>query len=119
MLVLLVDARLNGDFNVEEACRYCKIGLLCTQDSPKLRPSMSTVLDMLIGRTEIDDESISKPGLLFEFLDSRDAEKQRAKAEAENASVFAGSGKEDHSSFSGTINSYATMTFTSIYDRRN
>ncbi|GMQ07470.1 hypothetical protein CsSME_00051645 [Camellia sinensis var. sinensis] len=42
-LVGLVDTSLNGDFDAEEACRYLKIGLLCTQDAPKLRPSMSTV----------------------------------------------------------------------------
>ena len=115
----LVDASLGEDLNVEEACRFCKIGLLCTQDSPQLRPSMSTVLDMLMGRTDVNDEMIAKPGILFEFLDSRDEGKQKAKGEVENTSLFAALGKQDDSSSSGTANSYATMTFTSIYDRSN
>ena len=30
----LMDASLNGDFNVEEAIRFCKIVFLCIQDYP-------------------------------------------------------------------------------------
>ncbi|PRQ53970.1 hypothetical protein RchiOBHm_Chr2g0172421 [Rosa chinensis] len=50
-----------------------KIGLLCTQDKPKLRPSMSTVVKMLTGETDVDDEKIDKPGMLSEFMDQRDS----------------------------------------------
>ncbi|GMH14378.1 hypothetical protein Nepgr_016219 [Nepenthes gracilis] len=64
-LVLLVDTSLNGCFDVREACRYLKIGLLCTQDSPKLRPSMSTVVKMLTGEMDVDEE-ITKPVTLME-----------------------------------------------------
>ncbi|KAL2943547.1 Cold-responsive protein kinase 1 [Bienertia sinuspersici] len=41
-LVWLVDESLEGLYDAEEACRFLKIGLLCTQDAPKLRPAMST-----------------------------------------------------------------------------
>lgn len=68
-LVLLVDLSLNGDFDAEEACKYLKIGLLCTQDSPKLRPSMSTVVKMLTGEMSIEDRKITKPGLISDFMD--------------------------------------------------
>ncbi|KAI4323003.1 hypothetical protein L6164_022647 [Bauhinia variegata] len=115
----LVDAFPDGDVNIEEACRFCKIGLLCTQDSPKLRPSMSTVLDMLIGETDVHGENVERPGLLFEFVDGHDQGKQKMKAEVENSSFIGGSGKQQDSNSSETVTSYGTMTFTSIYDRSN
>ncbi|CAB4277368.1 unnamed protein product [Prunus armeniaca] len=68
-LVELVDTALNGIFNVEEACRFLKIGLLCTYDMPKLRRSMSTVVEMLTGERDVNEEKISKPVLLSEFMD--------------------------------------------------
>ncbi|XP_058188201.1 cysteine-rich receptor-like protein kinase 42 [Rhododendron vialii] len=48
-----IDPRLNGDFPAKEASRVLQIGLLCTQASVALRPSMEEVVDMLINR---DDE---------------------------------------------------------------
>ncbi|KAJ8642122.1 hypothetical protein MRB53_018816 [Persea americana] len=48
-LALLVDSLLNvdNDFDTEEACRFLKVGLLCTQQVLKRRPDMSTVVKML------------------------------------------------------------------------
>nr|AMM42957.1 LRR-RLK [Vernicia montana] len=68
-LVGLVDTALDGDFDAEEACKFLKIGLLCTQDAPKLRPSMSTVVKLLTGEKEVDDSKITKPGLITDFMD--------------------------------------------------
>lgn len=68
-LVALVDSGLNGDFDAEEAVRILKVGLLCTQDSPKLRPSMTAVVKMLSGETEVYDKRITKPGLISDFMD--------------------------------------------------
>uniref|UniRef100_A0A2P2IJB8 LRR-RLK n=1 Tax=Rhizophora mucronata TaxID=61149 RepID=A0A2P2IJB8_RHIMU len=68
-LVVLVDSSLDGDFDAEEACAFLKIGLLCTQDSPKLRPSMSKVVKMLTGEIPLTDGNISKPGLITDFRD--------------------------------------------------
>ncbi|XP_057724133.1 cold-responsive protein kinase 1-like [Arachis stenosperma] len=121
----LVDSSLAGDFDVEEAIRFCKIGLICIQDSLQLRPSMSTVHDMLIGKTDVNEKMMSKPGLLFEFVESKDQGKQKGKVEeieVENTSLMAMTSSErkddlESSSFSGSTGSYATMTFTSIYDR--
>ncbi|KAK7257162.1 hypothetical protein RIF29_30937 [Crotalaria pallida] len=116
----LVDAFLDGDVNIEEAVRFSKIGLLCTQDSPQLRPAMSTVLKMLMGKKEVNEENMTKPGMIFEFVEAIDEEKQKGKAEVENtSSLLTGSGKQDDSSSSGIATSFATMTFTSIYDRSN
>ncbi|XP_054816148.1 cold-responsive protein kinase 1-like isoform X1 [Prosopis cineraria] len=112
----LVDALLEDGFNVEEACQFCKIGLLCTQDSPQLRPSMSSVLGMLLGEIDVDEKKITKPGLLFEFVEAKDERMQKVEAE-ENTSSLGVYGKQDDSSLMGTTTSFATMTFTSIYDR--
>ncbi|KAB5521758.1 hypothetical protein DKX38_026077 [Salix brachista] len=68
-LVALVDESLNGDFDAEEACRVLNIGLLCTQDDPNLRPSMSTVVKMLTGLKNVDERKITRPGLISDFLD--------------------------------------------------
>lgn len=116
-LLGLVDASLNGDYSVEEAHKYLKIALLCTQDMPKRRPSMSTLVNMLIGEVDVNEDEISKPGLLSDLLGLRVNKSDRDKASA----VSGDSSKLDHSSFSsGNMTaSYATMTFNSIYDRSN
>ncbi|XP_062090463.1 cold-responsive protein kinase 1 [Humulus lupulus] len=123
-LIGLVDTAMNGDFDAEEACRFLKIGLLCTQDAPKLRPSMSTVVKMLTGEIEVYDSRITKPGLITDFMDLKVKGPQKT--------------SKPHSSGSDTTSSYnlpstlekldgstmfsdsaaATMsTFTSPYDQ--
>ncbi|CAL0303739.1 unnamed protein product [Lupinus luteus] len=114
----LVDSFIDGEVNVEESIKFCKIGLVCTQDSSQLRPPMSTVLKMLIGEKDVKVENLTKPSMVFEFLEAIDEEKQKGKAEITNTSLFTDFRKQDDSS-SGTNTSFATMTFTSIYDRSN
>ncbi|PON99006.1 Serine/threonine protein kinase [Trema orientale] len=48
-----VDPGLHGDFQVEEASRLLRIGLLCVQASAELRPSMSAVVNMMNDNQEI------------------------------------------------------------------
>ncbi|EAY87251.1 hypothetical protein OsI_08653 [Oryza sativa Indica Group] len=43
-----MDASLAGDYSKEEAWRCFHVGLLCVQESPELRPTMSNVVLMLI-----------------------------------------------------------------------
>ncbi|KDP32521.1 hypothetical protein JCGZ_14724 [Jatropha curcas] len=120
-LATLIDPSLHGDYDTEEACKYMKIGLLCTQDIPKLRPTMSTVVKMLTGEIDVNDYKISKPGLLAEFIAFRGSDK-RKKANVSSTTGSAGStkpGDDNLSSSSGMATSYATMTFNSIYDRSN
>lgn len=64
----MVDASLDDDFDTEEARRFLKVGLLCTQDNPKLRPTMSAVVQMLMGLRDVDHQ-ITKPGLISDFMD--------------------------------------------------
>ncbi|KAL5977353.1 hypothetical protein ACLOJK_021699 [Asimina triloba] len=69
-LETVVDSSLNGNYNdVEAACRFLKIGLLCTQEFPKLRPVMSAALKMLTGEMEVDDRKITRPGFISDLKD--------------------------------------------------
>nr|GMD22523.1 putative LRR receptor-like serine/threonine-protein kinase [Ipomoea batatas] len=52
-LMELIDPRLGSDFDKEQALRMLEVALLCTNSSPVLRPSMSTVVSMLEGNGDI------------------------------------------------------------------
>ncbi|KAI3959896.1 hypothetical protein MKW92_053067 [Papaver armeniacum] len=110
-LVMLVDTAMDGDFDAEEACKFLKISLLCTQDSPKLRPSMSTVVKMLTGEVAVHDD-ITKPGLISDFMDLK-VRSNDDKPSTYNT-VSSGSDQNDHSMSSGNTTSCATITFTDI-----
>ncbi|OEL36689.1 G-type lectin S-receptor-like serine/threonine-protein kinase RKS1 [Dichanthelium oligosanthes] len=43
-----MDASLAGSYSRDEACRCFHVGLLCVQENPELRPTMSNVVLMLI-----------------------------------------------------------------------
>ncbi|KAL4586015.1 hypothetical protein LXL04_010645 [Taraxacum kok-saghyz] len=58
-LIELVDPRLGSEFNKKEAVRMIEIALLCTNESPALRPIMSEVVNMLEGHTEIEEPNIN------------------------------------------------------------
>ncbi|XP_062204025.1 cold-responsive protein kinase 1-like isoform X2 [Phragmites australis] len=64
----IIDRTLKRDFDNEEAHRLLKIGLLCTQDTSKIRPSMSTVAKMLKGECALSDR-IMRPGLITDVMD--------------------------------------------------
>ncbi|KAA3467298.1 putative LRR receptor-like serine/threonine-protein kinase isoform X2 [Gossypium australe] len=63
--VELVDSNLS-EFDEEEVKRVIGIALLCTQTSPLQRPSMSRVVAMLSGDTDVSRE-VSKPGYLTDW----------------------------------------------------
>ncbi|EOA37866.1 hypothetical protein CARUB_v10012041mg [Capsella rubella] len=120
-LVDLVDSGLNGIFDAEEACRYLKIGLLCTQDSPKLRPSMSTVVKYLTGEKDIGYRKISRPGLISDFMDLKVRGPVATKPEEvnrhsyTNPSSSSNASSRDHSNTysSGASSANAGNTFSS------
>ncbi|KAL5572758.1 hypothetical protein UlMin_022355 [Ulmus minor] len=56
-LVEVVDPLLNGDFPTKDACNVLQIGLLCTQASVVLRPSMAEVVSLLTDK----DKEIPAP----------------------------------------------------------
>ncbi|EYU27526.1 hypothetical protein ABFS82_13G150100 [Erythranthe guttata] len=120
-LVALVDTSLNGDFDGERACRFLKIGLLCTQDAPKLRPSMSSVVRMLTGEKDIDEATITKPGLISDFMDLKIKNDPKPRHGINNnmSSNFNSSGSDslENTTLTSASSSQATMTFTAVYDK--
>ncbi|KAK8973584.1 hypothetical protein V6N11_030774 [Hibiscus sabdariffa] len=112
LLTELVDTSMHGDYDDEEAQKFLRLGLLCTQEVPKQRPSMSEVVKMLTGEEPVDDQNISRPGLLSEFINLR--------AHKEKSDMITESTDKERNASSSSENvtiSYATMTFNSIYDR--
>ncbi|XP_024019976.1 probable LRR receptor-like serine/threonine-protein kinase At1g07650 isoform X2 [Morus notabilis] len=67
-LLELVDPALGSEYLSEEAILMLNVALLCTNASPTLRPTMSQVVSMLEGRTEVQD-LLSDPG--FSSMNSR------------------------------------------------
>uniref|UniRef100_A0A6N2K9N0 non-specific serine/threonine protein kinase n=1 Tax=Salix viminalis TaxID=40686 RepID=A0A6N2K9N0_SALVM len=51
----MVDPRLESAFNKKEVVRMINVALLCTNQSPALRPAMSTVVSMLEGKTDVEE----------------------------------------------------------------
>ncbi|KAJ6296982.1 hypothetical protein OIU78_022664 [Salix suchowensis] len=51
----MVDPRLGSAFNKKEVARMINVALLCTNQSPALRPAMSTVVSMLEGKTDVEE----------------------------------------------------------------
>ncbi|XP_057486176.1 cold-responsive protein kinase 1-like [Actinidia eriantha] len=112
-LVGLVDASLNADFDAEEACRFLKIGLLCTQDPQKLRPSMSSVVKMLTGEVDINENEITKPALISDFMDFKVKPTPKTKPDIITTSYnHASSDNMENSLLSLGTSTCATMTFT-------
>ncbi|XP_042405325.1 cold-responsive protein kinase 1-like [Zingiber officinale] len=101
-LLQIVDTFLANDFDVKEADRFLKVGLLCTQDNPKLRPPMPAVVMMLLGEREVL-QKINKPGLISDFME--------LKVRQQNSNTLA---SDSHASSSITTN--ISTTFTSAVD---
>lgn len=119
-LVGLVDESMEGNYDAEEACRFLKIGLLCTQDAPKLRPVMSTVVKMLTGEICIDEMNITAPGLISDLSEVRIRKTQDdsdAKTPATYKDAYASSDSMNNSTYSSGASTSATMTFTAVYER--
>lgn len=60
----LVDPRLGSDYDKQEVMLAINVALLCTNVSPAFRPTMSSVLSILEGKTDIQEltpDSSSKP----------------------------------------------------------
>ncbi|RZB97378.1 Cold-responsive protein kinase 1 isoform C [Glycine soja] len=105
-LVGLVDMSLNGEFDAEQACKFLKIGLLCTQESPKHRPSMSSVVKMLTGKMDVDDSKITKPALISDLLDLKVRGNEESSIDMKNSSMYTTFSSDNHD----TTTSFATTT---------
>ncbi|KAJ1425250.1 Serine/threonine-protein kinase, active site [Sesbania bispinosa] len=116
-LVELVDISLNGEFDAEEACNILKIGLLCTQDNPKLRPTMSSVVKMLTGEKDVNESKITKPGLISDVMDLKIREPKNNNDTKTSSSYNASSASDSQgTTMSFAASSAATTTFSVKYD---
>lgn len=121
-LVGMVDSSLNGDFDAEMACRFLKVGLLCTQDTPKFRPSMSSVVKMLTGEKDVNDRKITKPGLISDFMDLKVRSSEKTKPGSKYTSSYNASSSSDNldnSTLSSGTSTSATMTFNTPANDRS
>ncbi|CAN8308953.1 unnamed protein product [Cochlearia groenlandica] len=67
---LVVDPRLEGKYNMEEATRMATVAVWCIQDSEEIRPAMGTVVKMLEGVVEV---TVPPPPKLIQALVSGDS----------------------------------------------
>lgn len=61
-LLELLDPELGSDYSKEEALRLLDIALLCTNPSPSLRPSMSSVTSMIDGKIPVQAPIVKRTG---------------------------------------------------------
>jgi hypothetical protein len=108
----IIDNSLGDDLDVDEACRFLKIGLLCTQHVTKCRPGMSMVVAMLRGDADVGAEKISKPDVIRDFKDLK--VRSRATSSTLLSSIMARSSPLSGSSEETTRTS---ITFTAISER--
>ena len=113
----LVDISLNGDFDAEEACKFLKIGLLCTQHNPKLRPSMSSVVKMLIGEMDVDESKLTKPGLISDFMDLKIRTQKNIDTKTSSSSNASSASHNQDTTMSLAASSVGATTFTVQYDQ--
>lgn len=116
-LVGLVDVSLNGHFDAEEACKFLKIGLLCTQDTSKLRPPMSSVVKMLTGEMDVDESKITKPGMISDFMDLKIREGKGGGDIDSKASSSSYNASSASDSQGNTMSYAANTTFSVKYDQ--
>ncbi|KAI3699880.1 hypothetical protein L2E82_44487 [Cichorium intybus] len=100
-LIDLVDPRLGFEFNKKEALRMLEIALLCTNESPTLRPVMSEVVNMLEGRTKIEEPNMdvitSIDDVTFPTLGGKFTEMQAHDFDETDISInLASSSSNDH-----------------------
>ncbi|KAF8647677.1 hypothetical protein HU200_065315 [Digitaria exilis] len=73
----IIDIDIGDDLDVEEACRFLKIGLLCTQDAMARRPNMTNVVQMLTGEKRISTDKITRPAMITDFADLKVRNKEQ------------------------------------------
>ncbi|KAJ4704860.1 Lectin receptor kinase-like protein [Melia azedarach] len=64
-LLTAADARLEGQFDEGEMRRVLLVGLACSHPDPLARPTMRTVVQMLVGEAEVPIVPRAKPSMSF------------------------------------------------------
>ncbi|KAL1313705.1 putative serine/threonine-protein kinase isoform X2 [Arachis ipaensis] len=70
-LLKMVDPVLDMNYPGEEAKRFLMVGLLCVQETAKIRPRMPEVVDMLKNKKDMECVQISKPGFVEDLRNIR------------------------------------------------
>ncbi|MED6131110.1 hypothetical protein PIB30_006729 [Stylosanthes scabra] len=73
----MVDPVLDMKYPVEEAKRFVMVGLLCVQETAKLRPRMAEVVEMLKNKKDMEGVQISKPGFVEDLRSIRIRQQQQ------------------------------------------
>jgi hypothetical protein len=68
-LLNLVDSRLEGNFDKDQALRVFKTALLCTLDNPDLRPTSPRAILLLLGSELIAEDDL-EPIVKLEYSKS-------------------------------------------------
>lgn len=71
-LLRIVDPVLNRNYSDKEASKFLTVGLLCVQETARLRPRMSEVVEILTNNNvDLKDVHISKPGFVADLRNIR------------------------------------------------
>ncbi|KAH9325290.1 hypothetical protein KI387_005468, partial [Taxus chinensis] len=65
-LLDVIDPKLK-EYPTEEVLRFAKVALLCTQAAANFRPSMSQVVAMLTKEININENLLTRPGLISDY----------------------------------------------------
>lgn len=84
----LVDPQLSSDYNKEEALRMIKVALLCTNSSPALRPTMSSVVSMLQGDVCIQELNLNPDMYGDDFSKFQGLRDKYSKAKNRSSSTY-------------------------------
>ncbi|XP_057984181.1 L-type lectin-domain containing receptor kinase VIII.1 [Malania oleifera] len=64
-LLMAADGRLEGEFDEAEMRKVLLVGLACSHPDPLVRPTMRSVVQMLVGEAEVPIVPRSKPSMSF------------------------------------------------------
>lgn len=112
----IIDSSLGDDLDVAQACRFLKVGLLCTQDVTRHRPTMSAVIGMLTGEMDVDSKKISKPAMIGDFMDLK-IRSMRKDNDIATSSTLLSSIMAHSSPLLSQETTQTSMTFTAASDR--
>ncbi|KAJ8642791.1 hypothetical protein MRB53_004539 [Persea americana] len=111
-LLELVDPRV-GPYPEEEALRFMKIALFCTQAAAQRRPLMTQVVAMLSKNARLHEKLLTAPGIIqdmVEILGSKGAKKSSSRTPR-------GSSNESSSANSSTLPFSSPTSFTEMDPR--
>lgn len=90
-LIELVDSVLETNYPEDEAVRFIKVGLLCVQETVRLRPKMSMAIKMLANELDIGDFEICQPGFVTDFMSIKMDQHNSSQSVFSRGSTTAGS----------------------------